>query len=198
MKPNIKLGLTVLVAALALASGASAGSLVGKVICKGLRSSANAIVYVDVIPGRTYEAPEAHALVDQKNMVFEPHVLPVIEGTSVDFLNSDPVLHNVFSPDKCAQKFNLGSWPQDEKRSFTFEERCVSTILCRVHPEMEAYILVVPTPFYAVTAEDGTFFIADVPDTVLTVKAWHPKLKEQDLEVLVAGDSVSVEFVLKR
>ena len=87
----------------------SAGDLHGKVACKGVRDSSDAVVYVAAVPGKTFAAPREHAKIDQLNLVFHPHVLPVLVGTTVDFLNSDAVLHNVFTPDACAEKFNLGT-----------------------------------------------------------------------------------------
>ncbi|MGA7989825.1 MAG: carboxypeptidase regulatory-like domain-containing protein [Thermoanaerobaculia bacterium] len=181
-----------LVLSLVLLAGATlpaaAGDLHGKVTCKGVRDSADAVVYVAAIAGKTFPAPKEHARIDQKNLVFSPHVLPVLVGTTVDFLNSDAVLHNVFSPDGCADKFNLGTWPQGEIRSYTFKKECVSaTLLCKVHPEMEAFVVAVPTPYFAVTKADGSFRIADVPDGAYSVKVWHPKLKATQKTVTVAG-----------
>jgi plastocyanin len=172
---------------LALAAPAAAGDIHGKVVCKGARDSANAVVYVDAIPGKTFPAPQAHAKINQQNLVFDPHVLPVLVGTTVDFLNSDTVQHNVFSPDACAEKFNLGTWPKGQERSYTFKKDCVATLLCKVHAEMEAYVIAVPTPYHAVTKADGSFTIADVPDGSYTVKVWHPKLKATSKPVTVAG-----------
>src|SRR5579859_5830247 len=88
-----------------------AGELHGKVTAKGMRDSSYAVVYVDMA-GKVFPKPELHAKMNQKNLQFDPHVLPVIVGQTVDFLNSDSVLHNVFSPDACADRFNLGTWPQ--------------------------------------------------------------------------------------
>jgi plastocyanin len=181
-----------LVLALVLATGAAlplaAGDLHGKVTCKGVRNSADAVVYVAAIPGKTFPAPKEHARIDQQNLLFSPHVLPVLVGTTVDFQNSDAVLHNVFSPDSCAEKFNLGTWPKGEIRSYTFAKECVSaTLLCKVHPEMEGFVVAVPTPYFAVTKADGSFKIADVPDGAYTVKVWHPKLKATQKAVTVAG-----------
>jgi len=188
----------VLVAALALVSApVFAGDLHGKVTATGLRNSADAVVYIDTIPGKTFKAPAKHAEMDQKDMEFQPHVLPVLVGTTVDFLNSDPFLHNVFSPDKCADKFNLGSWPQGQTRSYTFKQQCPATLLCAVHPEMEGFILALPTPYFAVTAKDGSYKIASVPDGSYTVKVWHPKLKEASQSVKVSGDTTA-DFVLKK
>jgi plastocyanin len=173
------------------ATSLSAGDLHGKVACKGVRDSAGAVVYVAAIPGKTFPAPKEHAEMDQANLVFVPHVLPVLVGTTVDFKNSDAVLHNVFSPDACADKFNLGTWPKGQSKSYTFKRECVATLLCKVHPEMEAFVLAVPTPYFAVTKADGSYRIADVPDGDYTVKVWHPKLKATQKTVKVAGSTVA-------
>ena len=115
---------------------------------------------------------------DQKNLVFRPHVLSVLVGTTVDFLNSDAVLHNVFSPDACADKFNLGTWPKGQTRATSSRRNAWPTLLCKVHPEMEAYRGGRSRrPYFAVTKADGSYRIADVPDGTYTVKVWHPKLK---------------------
>ena len=176
---------------LLFAASLSAGDLHGKVACKGVRDSANAVVYIDAIPGKTFPAPTEHLKMDQANLLFQPKVLPVLAGTTVDFLNSDAVLHNVFSPDACAEKFNLGTWPKGETRSYTFKKECVATLLCKVHPEMEGFVIAVPTPYYAVTKADGTYRIADLPDGSYTVKVWHPKLKPTQKPMTVAGATAS-------
>lgn len=188
--------LTMLVLAVA-AGPLAAGTLHGKVTASGMRNNADAVVYIDQIPGKTFPAPDKPVTMDQKDISFVPHVLAVQTGTTVDFLNSDAFLHNVFTPDKCADKFNLGSWPQGQTRSFTFKQPCVATLLCNVHPEMEAFVVVVPTPYFAVTGADGAFDIQGVPDGSYTVKVWHPKLKESSREVTVSGDT-QADFELKR
>jgi plastocyanin len=168
-----------------------AGDLHGKVACKGVRDSSDAVVSIAAIPGKTFPAPKEHAKIDQANLVFHPRVLAVLAGTTVDFLNSDAVLHNVFTPDACAEKFNLGTWPKGEIKSYTFKKECVAALLCKVHPEMEAFVVAVPTPYFAVTKADGTYHIPDVPDGTYTVKVWHPKLKAAQKSVTVAGGTAA-------
>jgi len=181
------------IAALPLA----AGDIHGKVACKGVRNSADAVVYVDRIADKTFPPPTAHVKVDQKGMQFLPRVQPVVVGTTVDFLNSDAVLHNVFSPDACAEKFNLGTWPQGQSKSYTFKKECMAVLLCNVHPEMEAFVAVVPTPYFAVTAPDGSYCIKDVPDGSYAVKVWHPKLKAAQKSVAVQG-ATEANFEIKK
>ncbi len=181
-------------ALVALQGAAIAGGITGTVKAHGAKNSGDAVVYIDQIPSKTFPAPKEHALIDQKNMTFVPHVLPVVAGTTVDFLNSDDVLHNVFCPDKCAEKFNLGTWPKGQKKNYTFKEAgCVATLLCNVHPEMEGYIVVVGTPYFGVSAKDGSYFIKDVPAGKYTLKIWHEKLKGQDVTVTVPekGDATA-------
>jgi plastocyanin len=182
---------------LGFAPAALAGSIKGKVTATGLRSNADAVVYVQKIEGKTFPAPKESVLMDQKGKVFVPKVLPVVVGTTVDFLNSDSFAHNVFTPDKCADKFDLGSWPTGETRPYTFKKPCTAVMLCNVHPEMVAYIVAVETPYFAVTDADGNFTIKDVPDGTYTVSVWHERLKKQSQEVTVNG-ATTLDVTLTR
>jgi plastocyanin len=176
------------------------GDIKGKVKAKGVKDNANAVIYVDKIPGKTFQAPKKHAEIDQKNLVFHPHVLPILVGTTVDFLNSDDVLHNVFSPDKCAESFNLGTWPKGQTRSYTFKQPgCRAVVLCNVHPEMAAYVVVLETPYSGVSAKDGGYEIKDVPAGKYTLEIWHEKLKSEPVNVEVPEKGVvTVDFSIKR
>lgn len=186
-----------LIAGTGLAHG---GEIKGKVQAVGARDNGNAVIYIEKIPGKTFPAPKEHAEMDQKNLTYVPHVLPILAGTTVDFLNSDDVLHNVYSPDGCAGKFNLGSWPKGQKRPYTFTEAgCRAVILCNVHPEMEAWIVVLATPYFAVSAKDGAYEIKNVPAGKYTLNVWHEKLKGEPVTVEVQAKGVaSANFQIKR
>ncbi len=176
------------------------GTIKGSVHAKPSKYRKNVAVYIDAIPGKGFPPPEEHAVMDQVKLVFVPHVLPVLAGTTVDFVNSDNVLHNVFTPDKCADKFNLGSYPKEVVKSRLFDKPgCRAVMLCNVHPEMEAWVLTVETPYYAVTDEEGNFTIEDVPPGTYTLKTWHKRKKPVEQEVTVkAGETTEVTFRLKR
>jgi len=171
---------------------AFAGAVKGKVQCKGLRDNRDAVVYLENVPGQ-FAAPKQASEIDQLKMVFIPHVLPVVVGTTVKFLNSDPVLHNVFTPSKAGNKFNLGTWPKGEAKTYTFDKLGDVRLLCNVHPEMEAWVVVLPNPYFAKTGPDGSYSIANVPAGKYTLKVWHEKLKfpPQDIEVPAAGEIVA-------
>jgi plastocyanin len=196
--------ITVYLAATSFAVGwfnlADAGTINGKVKARGVKNSGDAVIYIEKVPGKKFDAPKEHARMDQKNLTFIPHVLPVLVGTTVDYLNSDDVLHNVFSPDKCAEKLNLGTWPKGQTKSYTFKEPgCVAVMLCNVHPEMEAYIVVLETPYFAVTAKDGSYTVKNVPPGKYTLKIWHQKLKAESKEITVTeSGEAQADFELKK
>jgi len=171
------------------------GSVTGTITAKGLRTSADIVVSLQA-PGLKVTPPAEPIEMDQKGMLFVPHVMPVVVGTTVWFLNSDAVAHNVFSPEA---KYNLGTWPQGESRDHTFEKPGAYTQLCRVHPEMEAFVVVLETPYFAVTERGGTFRIADVPPGKYTLIAWSEKLKTGKQDVTVeSGKATTVELTLSR
>ena len=186
--------LAVLTAGLCTATWA--GDIEGKVT--GMKGQS--VVYVDTIAGKTFPAPKEHPVMDQKGLVFVPHIIVVQQGTTVEFLNSDNVQHNVFwtavAGDKKAGK-NLGTWPKGDKRPFTFDKVGAVQLLCNVHPEMEGYIIVSPTPYFAETDDSGNYKIKDVPDGSYTVIAWHEGAKNQSKPVTVAGGG-KADFTLSK
>ena len=180
----------VVTAVAALTLAASAGSISGKV--SGV--SGESVVYVDTIAGKTFPAPAEHPVIDQKGLLFQPHINVVLVGTTVDFLNSDKVAHNVFWPSvmqggKKLPGKNLGTWPTGEKRSFKFDQSGVAALLCNVHPEMAGYVVVVPTPYHAVSDKSGNYKIDNVPDGQYNVVAWHEGAKNSSKAVTVSGDT---------
>src|SRR5215472_11360893 len=147
--------LALLVAALA-APAALAGSIKGKV------APGTSVVYLESASGPV-PAADKKAAMDQRGLLFQPHILVIQVGTTVEFLNSDKVQHNVFWPSVGGDKkktHNLGTWPQGQTRPFQFNEPGVVPLLCNVHPEMSGYIVVSNTPDYTETAADGEFNLA--------------------------------------
>jgi plastocyanin len=184
------------VAVLSLSLIATAGTITGKV--SGVNGES--VVYVDTIQGKTFPAPSEHPLIDQKGLMFQPHLVVIQQGATVDFLNSDKVAHNVFWTSVGGNKklgHNLGTWPQGEKRSFKFDNPGSIALLCNVHPEMSGYIVVSPTPYFATSDKSGNYKIENVPDGSYTVTAWHEGGKPQSKPVTVSGDS-KADFALSK
>lgn len=173
-----------------------AGDIEGKVTGRKDKS----VVYIDAIAGKTFPAPKDHPVMDQRALMFSPHVMVIQQGTTVEFLNSDNVQHNAFwtgiGGDKKAGH-NLGTWPKGEKRAFTFSKSGVVPILCNVHPEMTGFVIVSPTPYFAETDDNGNYKIKDVPDGSYTLTAWHEGVKNQSKLVTVSGGS-KADFTLNK
>jgi len=187
--------------ALTLVGAVRANEIKGKVSVQGIKSAANIAVYVEAIPDKKFEAPKAQVVIDQRKMSFIPHVVAVQQGTTVDFLNSDSVGHNVYWPSISGNKnlkHNLGTWPQGEKKPFQFNDLGVASLLCNVHPEMSGYVVIVPTPYFAVTDKEGNFEIKDIPAGKYTLKTWSEDGKPTTQVVDVSAASTTVELTVKK
>jgi plastocyanin len=178
-----------------------AGDVKGKVTVQRIKSAENIAVYIDAIPGKEFAAPTQPVVVDQKSLKFSPHVVVVLKGTTVEFLNSDPVGHNVYWPSIGGNKklaHNLGTWPQGQKKSYQFNDLGAAPLLCNVHPEMSGYVVVVPTPYFAVTDKDGNFEIKGVPAGTYTLKTWSEEGKPATQTVTLAGESATVQLTVSK
>lgn len=154
-----------------------------------------AAVYVADVPGAIFELPKAHPVMDQKNLVFTPHVLPVFVGSTIDFPNSDDVRHNVYTTRDSVCQFNLGTYPAGEVKRVRCDNVGMISLLCNVHAEMSGYIVVSPTPYFATTDTRGEFSIPDVPPGTYRLTFWHEKLASTVVEVAVEpGREAYVEF----
>lgn len=147
---------------------ARAASVTGQVtLPRGM--ARGAVVYLD---NGTHAAPMPHAVVDQRDKLFQPHVSVVTCGTTVRFPNNDTVFHNIFAYFQ-AKKFDLGMYPRGVTKTVTFDKPGLVVLLCSVHSYMSAYIMVVDTPYYAVADGGGRFTLRDVPPGTYTLHAWH-------------------------
>ena len=174
------------------------GTVSGRVSGAADFGEAPAVIY---LTGKAVSLPgneEKKARMDQEDMAFVPFVLVVEVGTTVEFLNSDTVLHNVFTPSKVGDRFNLGTYGKGVVKTHKFDKPGEVVVLCNVHPEMEAYIYVVDTPFYAVSGADGSFTIEGIPEGQYELNVWHPRLKGKSSAIKVgAGATTTVEIVLR-
>jgi len=169
---------------------ARAGDISGKV--SGMKG--HSVVYIDTIAGKTFPAPKEHTTMNQKGLSFVPHIMVIQQGTTVEFLNGDTVQHNVYWTAIGADKkagHNMGTWPKGEKRPFTFDKPGVVPLLCNVHPEMGAYIIVSATPYFSETDDSGSYKIKDVPDGSYNLVVWHEGAKSQSKAVNVSGGSTA-------
>jgi plastocyanin len=191
----------ILFGALLVAGLAQAGEVKGKVSAPGLKSDENIAVYIDAIPGKKFDPPVAHATVDQRNQTFTPHTLVILRGTTVDFLNSDHVAHNVYWPSingNKALRHSLTIVSPGHTKSFQFDNLGVARLFCNLHIEMAGYIVVVPTPYFALTGYDGTFTINEVPPGSYTLKTWSEDGKPTTQTVTLTDSTASVQLTVNK
>ena len=191
----------ILFGALFVAGIAQAGDVKGKVSAAGLKSAENIAVYIDAVPGKKFDAPAEHVSVDQRNLKFIPHSTIILRGTTADFLNSDQVAHNVYWPSingKKSLRHSLTIVSPNQRKSFQFNDLGTAQILCNIHPDMVAYLVIVPTPYFALTGNDGTFTIKNVPPGAYTLKTWSEDGKPTTQTITVTDATTSVELAVKK
>lgn len=185
---------TLLVAAFLSGAGLAAdGKVTGTVTAAVAKNLVNTIVYVKA--GDKGAVTPRTVTMDQVGLMFTPRVLPIQQGWTVTFTNSDPVGHSVFTSDVDA--YDLGTWPKGESRSHTFTKTGVYRQLCKVHDDMIAYIVVVDTARFALSDKAGAFTLEGLPAGDYTLGVWNEKLISPDLPVHVeAGKSTTVSIPL--
>jgi hypothetical protein len=119
----------------------------------------------------------------QRNKSFEPHVLIVQAGSTVQFPNKDPLFHNVFSLFD-GRRFDLGLYEGGSSNSARFDRPGASFLFCNIHPEMSAVILAVDTPYFALSDRAGHVVIPGVPDGRYCLQVWYERTSPGDLKTL--------------
>jgi len=172
-----------------------AGTISGTVDASIAKYKGDAVVYLEGVKG---PVTPKHVSVDQKSLVFVPHVTTVPVGSTVDFKNSDKVNHNIFSG-SAAKKFNLGTYNPGMSKPVVFDKPGAVNLLCNVHSEMSGWVIVTENQYAAVSEHDGKFTITGVPAGTYKITAWSEKLKAQEGTVTVAdGKTANVTVKLAK
>ena len=128
--------------------------------------------------------PSDHApQIIQRNKSFQPHILVVEVGTVVQFPNKDPFFHNIFSLFD-GQRFDLGLYESGSSRAVRFDRAGVSFLFCNIHPEMNAAIVAVETPYFGLSDHSGYLAIPEVPDGRYEMHVWYERGLPEDLKSL--------------
>jgi plastocyanin len=198
MKPYLLAGVIVLTITSGAWRLANTGRIEGTVHAAGAPAE-GAVVLLTGGGVASQAPPNEPVIIDQIELRFVPQVVAVSPGTTVAFPNSDPILHNVFSPRGPGDGFDLGTYPPGETRSRRFTEPGVHVILCHVHPDMVAYVAVVNTPYHAIVGRDGGFAIDGVPPGRYVLDVWRSRRPSDQREVTVAnGSTTRVQVQLSR
>jgi plastocyanin len=157
----------------AVPAHAAAGKVNGKVtIAAGAhakKDGGNAVVYLEGVPddGKAPPPPKMW----QRDKQFDPQVVVVVKGQSIEFPNGDTVFHNVFSMSKAA-RFDLGLYKSGDSKGVTFKRAGVVDVFCNIHPQMVAKILVLENRYFAKTGKNGEFSIEGVPPGTYAIVGW--------------------------
>ena len=163
-----------------------AGTITGKVelVDKGGRKAtdlSDVVVYVD---GARVKPRPATTTMVMKGKAFNPHVVVVPVGGTVQFPNEDPIFHNAFSVSG-DNRFDMELYKRPKVGSFTFQHPGIVKVYCNIHPQMSAVVVVRDNPLFTKAAVDGSFTIENVPAGKYVVKAWHERGGDAGKEVTV-------------
>jgi plastocyanin len=178
------------------AAAALAGSVSGVIrtaVPAGARP-ATAVVYAEPMDVAAPRRPGRFTL-RQKNKTFQPSVLAIPVGSTVDFPNDDLIFHNVFSL-AGPQPFDLGLYRAGESRSRTFTAAAAYRVFCNIHPQMTALIVVVPTAYVTLAGPDGRYTL-DLPPGRYRVTALSDRAQAVTAEITsLAGASAAPDLTL--
>jgi plastocyanin len=165
---------------------------------RGVDDRLRSVVYLESAPRGAFETDEGgHAVMDQRNETFVPHLLAITTGTTVDFPNSDKFYHNVFSLSKPA-RFDLGRYAAGHSKSIRFDRPGIVRVFCDIHSHMNAFILVFTHPFFAITDGEGRYRIDAVPPGTYNVIAWNEGTASEPKPITVPdGGTAELDFTLR-
>lgn len=178
-------------------SVASASALVVEVRDSRGGKVSNAVVYA-VPEGKRNNGFRKTAVMDQRNRMFIPYVLPIQTGTAVTFPNSDDISHQVYSF-SAAKPFQLPLYKGTPANPVIFDKAGVVTLGCNIHDRMSAYIVVVDTPHFALSEATGRVELPNLPEGKYVVHVWHPRLGESaPAPITIADSRHTLSIVLRR
>lgn len=160
------------------------GVITGNIISDLQKNKENVAVYLK--GGKEQPIPR-QVIVEQHHMTFIPRVTVIPTGSTVVFTNNDKIYHNVFSVSE-PKKFNIDTNDSGEPKSVTFNKSGVVTLLCNVHHEMLAYVVITDSNHSSVSDAEGAFTISDVPAGTYEVATWSDSAKPVGVTTVTVTD----------
>lgn len=162
----------------------------------GKNDNSDVVIWLLPVGGEQLPAVtgQTHYRITQQNKEFHPHVLAVPVGTAVEFPNEDPFFHNVFSLYK-GKRFDLGLYEAGSSRKVVFDKPGVSFIFCNIHPDMNAFVLALETPYFAKTDQSGRAEIKDLPFGRYRMEVWYERAESSQLAALARTIDVKAASV---
>jgi plastocyanin len=155
----------------------------------------NVVVFISSEVNDGSSVPSSPALFDQQGCHYATHVLAIRVGQEINVSNSDPFAHNIHPLAKINREWNKMQLPGTPPFSYAYDHAEFIPIKCNIHPWMNGYFVVLKTGHFAVTGDDGSFSLPNLPPGHYTVTAWHETYGTQSKDITVgAGESVSLNF----
>jgi plastocyanin len=155
----------------------------------------NVVVYISAGATDYSPAPSTPVIFGQQGCHYTTHVLAFRVGQEVQIANNDPLSHNVHPLSKVNREWNKIQLPGTPPFSYAYDREEFIPIKCNIHPWMQGYFIVLKTQHFAVTGDDGRFFLPDLPPGHYTITAWHETYGTINKEITVAGgESLSLDF----
>jgi plastocyanin len=174
--------------------GASSPELPNLTESLALSDRAAVFLESDALAKQKYALQDRHPVLNQRGLQFHPQVLPILVGTTVDFPNQDNLYHNVFSYSR-PKEFDLGRYPRNDSRSVTFDRAGVVRVYCDIHSHMNATVIVLDHPYFAVPLDTGEFVISGIPEGTYMLVFWLDRNEVERRPVQVrSGQSIQVDF----
>jgi plastocyanin len=162
--------------------------LAGDLVVSAARELRNVVVWLENPPSGAPSPPPATTVpMDQKECVFVPRVVIVPAAGTVEFLNSDRLLHNLHSVSKENASFNR-TQPKGRTIPIAFAKPEIVRVDCDLHSWMRGWVVVAPHPFYVLTDAQGRFKLDNVPPGQYTLRSWHERLGESSRPVTVTTE----------
>jgi plastocyanin len=147
----------------------------------------NALIYISKLKTKP---PKAAVSMAQKQVKFDPKILPVVIGQRVNFPNLDNIYHNIFSITE-PNSFDLGHYKNDPKgKSITFKEAGIVPVYCNIHPQMLGYIVVLENKYFTRSDKNGEFQFDKLPNGTYQINAWLPRYKTSSQPITIKNGKV--------
>jgi len=158
-----------------------------------------AVVYLaNIREGKAFPPAAKKPVIDQRTCEFHPHVQAVRAGEPVEIVNSDPVAHNINASQRIFTLFNILQPSQNMRAEQKFDKPGVVDLKCNVHDWMHGYVHVFNHPYYAISGEDGSFKLENVPPGRYELAVWQEHLGEQIFEIEVkSGETIELAITLE-
>ena len=159
----------------------------------------NVIVFVaEGLGNQTFDPPTQAAVISQKGCEYEPHVLAVQANQPIEVVNHDPTAHNIHPMPANNREWNKAELPGASVEETFAREEIAIPVKCNIHPWMRGYVAVLKNPYFAMTRQDGSFDLPNLPPGTYTIKAWHEKLGISTQTITIgANQTKEVSFVFK-